>query len=247
MRLPVGEVVMKRWLALGVMLGLMGLFPARAADVAAKEEVKEKLRELQDYIGGWKGSGGPDKPRAGPREATWDESLDWSWRFKGDDAWLSLQVKGGKFYQSGQMRYLPEKKLYQLTLVDKNNMKLAFEGTIKNDTLTLQRQDSETKATQQVTMSVAAEGVRFIYRMAHKEEGKTYWVKDFMVACTKEGESLGKTEKKNECIVSGGVGTMPVTYKGETFYVCCSGCRDAFNENPEKYINEFKAKKAGKQ
>ena len=36
---------------------------------------------------------------------------------------------------------------------------------------------------------------------------------------------------------------MPISYKGETFYVCCSGCRDAFNENPEKYIKEFKAKK----
>ena len=32
-------------------------------------------------------------------------------------------------------------------------------------------------------------------------------------------------------------------YKGETFWVCCSGCRDAFNENPEKFIKEFKAKK----
>jgi YHS domain-containing protein len=36
-------------------------------------------------------------------------------------------------------------------------------------------------------------------------------------------------------------------HKGETYYVCCSGCRDAFNENPEKYITEFKAKKAGKR
>jgi hypothetical protein len=51
-------------------------------------------------------------------------------------------------------------------------------------------------------------------------------------------------EKKTECVVSGGLGTMPVSYKGETFYVCCSGCKDAFVENPEKFIKEFKAKKA---
>jgi len=31
-----------------------------------------------------------------------------------------------------------------------------------------------------------------------------------------------------------------------TYYVCCSGCRDAFNENPEKYIKEFNAKKGQK-
>ena len=60
---------------------------------------------------------------------------------------------------------------------------------------------------------------------------------------SKVGESLGATEKKQECVVSGGVGTMTVSYKGETFYVCCSGCRDEFNANPEKYVKEWKAKK----
>ena len=34
-----------------------------------------------------------------------------------------------------------------------------------------------------------------------------------------------------------------VQYMGETFYVCCSGCADAFKENPKKYVDEFKAKK----
>src|SRR5439155_27072915 len=67
------------------------------------------------------------------------------------------------------------------------------------------------------------------------------------VASTKIGESLGATEKKQECVVSGGVGTMAVSYKGETFYVCCSGCRDEFNANPEKYIKEFKAKKRSEE
>ena len=39
---------------------------------------------------------------------------------------------------------------------------------------------------------------------------------------------------------------MQVSYKGETFWVCCSGCADAFKENPEKYIAEFKAKQGKK-
>jgi YHS domain len=63
------------------------------------------------------------------------------------------------------------------------------------------------------------------------------------VACNKVGESLGAKEKKNLCIVTGGLGTSTVMYKGQTFYVCCSGCRDAFNENPEKFIKEWEAKK----
>src|SRR5437763_1789938 len=62
-------------------------------------------------------------------------------------------------------------------------------------------------------------------------------------AIWKEGESLGTTGKKNECIVTGGLGTIAVTYMGETFYVCCTGCRDAFNEEPAKFVKAFKEKK----
>jgi len=239
---------MKRLAALAFLLGLIALvMPALAADSADKAAAKEALKELQDYIGGWKGNGGPDKPRPGPRDPVWSESVSWSWRFKGDDAWLTLKVKDGKILKSGEMRYLPDKKAYQLTATDPDGKKIVFEGQLKGETLTLERVDPGTKATQQIKMNTAAEGVRFIYRIAHKDKGTTLWKKDYMVACTREGESLGKTEKKNECVVSGGVGTMPVSYKGETYYVCCSGCADAFKENPEKYINEYKAKKAGKK
>ena len=43
---------------------------------------------------------------------------------------------------------------------------------------------------------------------------------------------------------SGGRGTIPVTYKGQTYYVCCTGCRDAFKEDPEKYLKEYAERKA---
>ena len=237
---------MKRLLAFALILCLPAV--ALGAEPSAdKAEVKEALQALQDFIGEWQASGSPDKPRIDPRDPTWKETLSWAWRFKGDDAWLTLRVKDGKILKSGEMRYLPDKKVYLLTATDPDGKKLVFEGQLKGETLTLERVDPDTKATRQIKMNTAAEGVRFIYRVAHKDKGTTLWKKDYMVACTREGESLGKTEKKNECVVSGGVGTMPVSYKGETYYVCCSGCADAFKENPEKYINEYKAKKAGKK
>jgi hypothetical protein len=239
---------MKRLVALGLVLGLIALaLPAPAADEGDKEAVKEALKELQDFVGGWKGNGGPDKPRPSPRDPIWSETVRWGWRFKGDDAWLTMSVAGGQLFKGGELRYLPDKKAYQLTLTDKDNKKLVFEGQLRNEVLTLERQDAATRATQQVKMNVAGDGVRFIYRVAHKDSGSTIWKRDYMVACTKEGESLGKREKKNECVVTGGLGTMTVSYKGETYYVCCSGCADAFKENPEKYIAEYKARKAGKK
>ena len=39
-------------------------------------------------------------------------------------------------------------------------------------------------------------------------------------------------------IVTEGWGTMPVSYKGKSYYVCCTGCRDLFNKDPEAIIAE---------
>ena len=36
---------------------------------------------------------------------------------------------------------------------------------------------------------------------------------------------------------------IPVTYNGKTYYVCCTGCRDEFKANPEKYVKEFEEKR----
>jgi len=234
---------MKRLLALGLTLGVFAAaLPIRGAD-DDKDDPKEALKALQDFIGNWKGTGGPDKPRPGPSDPIWSEAVSWGWRFKGDDAWLVVNIKDGKYFNGGQVRYLPSKKCYQLTALSKDGKTLVFEGQLKNEILTLERTDPQTREMQQLKMNSAAEGVRLIYRMAHKDAGTTLWKKDYVVALTKEGESLATREKKTECVVSGGLGTIPIAYKGETFYVCCSGCADAFRENPEKYIAEYKAKK----
>src|SRR5438445_7684983 len=105
------------------------------------------------------------------------------------------------------------------------------------------RPDLQSQETPRLTRNSAGDGVRFIYRYAHKPEGRTLFTKDYQVAFTKVGESLAAGEKKVECPVSGGLGTIAVSYNGKTYYVCCSGCRDAFNENPEKFVKEFEAKK----
>ena len=236
---------MKRFVTLSLLLGIIA--PALAADNAEKNEAREALKELQEFIGNWKGVGGPDKPRPGPRDPVWNENISWCWRFKGNDAWLAMNVKDGKLFQSAELRYLPKKKFYQLTATNKDGKKIVFEGKIERDILKLERINPNTKATEQIAINTAAEGDRLIYRIAHKNEGTTLWRKDYLIACTREGVSLGKVDKKNECVVSGGLGTIAVSYKGETYYVCCSGCAEAFKENPEKYINEYKAKKAGKK
>jgi hypothetical protein len=178
-----------------------------------------------------------------PNDPVWSEQVSWGWKFKGDDAWLVMTVKGGKFLKGGELRYLTDKKKYQFTATFADGKTGVFEGDIKNDALKVERTDPDSKQVQYFTMTSAAEGARFIYSYSYKAPGSTLLTKDYMVASTREGVSLGPTAKKNICVVSGGLGTTAVSYKGETYYICCSGCAEAFKENPEKYIAEFKAKK----
>jgi hypothetical protein len=232
------------WLVLwGLGLFLPGVV---AGDDTEKKSSREALQALNDFIGRWKGVGGPEKPRPDPKE-TWNETIDWVWRFKGNDAWLVLTIKNGRYLQGGELRFLPEKQRYQFTARTKDGKPLIYEGQLKDEILTLERTDAEKKENQRLVMNLAGDGVRFIYRHEHKVIGRTIYVRDYQVGSSKEGESLAATEKKHECVVSGGLGKTTVTYKGTTYYVCCSGCRDAFLENPEKYIKEYEARKAKKE
>jgi YHS domain-containing protein len=239
---------MKRLFGLIVMVGVVALVAegltgtSKAAPTADQKKAKEKLQELHEFIGQFNGNGGPDKAKTAPNEL-WKETVNWGWKFKGDDTWLTVEFKDGRLFKSGEMRYLPTKNKYEFTVIGKDDKKRVFEGDLKNETLTLEYVDPETKETQQLVMNTVSEGVRFIYRFNRKAAGSTILKKEFIVTGNRDGESFAAAKGKgNICVVSGGVGTWTVSYKGETFYVCCSGCRDAFNENPEKYIKEFKAK-----
>lgn len=205
-------------------------------------DVKEALQELQDFIGNWNGTGTPVNSRE-----IWKEKASWSWRFKGKDVWLTLDMPDSRHILNAEVRYLPDKDKYQVIANEKGGKKRVFEGEFKKGKLTVQREDEASKETQQIEMKTVGGGVRFLFEYYTKPENRTLFNKKYTVALTKEGESFGTAAKKNECVVTGGLGTMAVSYKGMTYYVCCSGCRDAFNENPEKILQEYAArKKAGK-
>ncbi|HEV8062778.1 MAG TPA: YHS domain-containing protein [Gemmataceae bacterium] len=207
-----------------------------------RPNAKTALEAFNEFVGEWNGSGAPDKPRADPKDA-WRETAQWSWRFKGGEAALILTIEDGKLIKGGELRYLPETKRYSFTEKGKDGEKRIYQGEVKNGYLTLDFVDKKTGETKRLTLNSAGDGLRFIYKSAHKPEGRTLFIRDYQVAFSKKGETFAASEKKPECVVTGGLGTSTVVYKGTTYYLCCSGCRDAFNENPEKYIKESEARK----
>jgi hypothetical protein len=108
------------------------------------------------------------------------------------------------------------------------------------------REDDKKKETQQLVISLLHSN-RFLYRYEVKRHGKTLFARVYQVGATKEGEPFASGDGRPECVVSGGLGTIRVTHKGQTYYVCCSGCRDEFNANAEKYVKEYEEKKKKKK
>ncbi|MFO0969563.1 MAG: hypothetical protein U0793_28730 [Gemmataceae bacterium] len=237
---------MHRFAPLGLLALLAFSFPILGKPDAEKPaDAKEALQALQDYIGGWKGNASSEKDKS----SLWKETAEWSWRFKGKEIFFSVNMGTSKLFKKGEMRYVPDKGLYQLALTTKDGKDQVFEGKIaKGGYLTLERIDPATKEGQQIKINTAGGGLRLILTYATRAPERTIFNKQFQVSYTKEGESFGTAgDKGPECVVTGGRGTSTVSYMGVTYYVCCSGCRDAFNENPAKIVAEYKArKKAGR-
>ncbi len=220
---------------------LAGLLAAPAADTKDADASRKALQQLGEFVGEWKGTG---EAKAGGKAALWKETLSWSWKFQAGDAWLALAVKDGKFVTAGELRYDPEKKLYRLTLTDAAKRDETYEGSLTRGRLVLARKDPASGDVRRLTAYTLGDGARMIVHAEVQARGKGLFADVFKVAAHKEGESFaGGGGKKNVCVVTGGLGTIPVTYMGKTYYVCCSGCRDEFNEHPKKYVDEFEKRK----
>ncbi len=207
-----------------------------AQDKKDKEAVKAGLQVLQEYIGSWTGNG---EAKEG-KPTTWKETMNWGWNFKGDLG-LSVEFDKSKNFTKGLLKYLPEKKTYQLALTDAAKEEVIYEGKIERKALVLKHEDSATKDISSITISTNNDGARMIYTVAVQPKGKGLEKKLYTVQHTKEGMSLASA-KKNECCVTGGLGTIAVSYAGKTYYVCCTGCKAAFDDDAKNIVAEYEKK-----
>jgi hypothetical protein len=240
---------MKRTLPiLGVLLAsVCGLAFLHGDEATPKRTPKEALQAFNDLIGSWRGTGTPQQGTKEERDKNfWQETIAWEWQFKDKDAWLKAKFDKSKYFDGGELRYLPDTDRYQLTLRTLSKETLVFEGPLKDKRLTLDRTDTDKKETQRLIVSLLHSN-RYLYRYEVKSGDQTLFTALYQVGATKEGVPFAEGDGKPVCVVSGGLGTIPVMYKGKTYYVCCSGCRDAFNDDKETYIKEFEEKQAKKK
>jgi YHS domain-containing protein len=214
---------------------------AKAADQA---KAKKALAEVQEFIGPWNVEG---LQKVSGRTESWKTKANWGWKFdkESGDAWIVAKFDKDKYYSDAALKYLPAKKKYQLTLtpITAGAAPQVFEGDFLRGTLTVTRKDEVSGDVYRFKMNTAAEGIRMLAEVTKQDKGRGPFTDVYKLNATKEGESFAGGAKKPECIVTGGAATIAVSYMGKTYYVCCSGCRDEFNANPEKIIKEAAKKK----
>jgi len=229
-----------KYLQVCILLG----FAVLGADEPGKRSPADALRAFNDLIGSWGATGTPEGTREEKQRGFWRESISWTWNFKGNDAALKAAIAKGKHFTGAELRFLPNKDRYLLTLTTPAKQELQFVGSLKDNVLMVERNDETKKETQRIVLSMF-HGTRFIYRFEVKPEGRASFTRVYSVGSTKEGVAFaGPGDNSPECVVSGGLGKIKVTYKGETYYVCCTGCQEAFKDDPEKYLKEYAARKA---
>lgn len=222
--------------------------PVCGCDTPKATSPKEALQPFGVLIGSWKGAGAPDGTKEERAAGAWEETIAWEWKFKDQDAWLAVTFTKGKHFTKGELRYTPDKDTKEprftltTTAADKSTRTFTGPLTDKDKVLTLTRTDGPKDEEQRVVFSLLHHN-RHLYRFEARPAGTTVaFTRKYQVGATKEGVAFADVPKGPECIVSGGLGTMKVSYKGKDYWVCCSGCRDEFKDNPEKYIKEFEAK-----
>jgi YHS domain-containing protein len=202
---------------------------------APKKSDREALKPLHGLIGDWKATGTPNGSREEREKGHWFESAAWQWQFKGASAWLRADLEKGKHFTRFEIR--PAGDGYELKAWPAGGGEpRRLLGKLEKNRLIFERQEGKTA--EQVTF-VLLHSNRYSYALAVRPEGHAVFSEKYKVWGTKQGVPFAVVDKGPECIVSGGKGTSTVSYKGKTYYVCCSGCRDAFNAEPAKYVKEY--------
>ena len=203
---------------------------------------------LEYLVGGWKGTGIPAKNRL----KGWPEKHSWAWKFaKGKPVGMTLEITGGKALAKADISRDAKTGGFRLVGTDPDGNPIQFAGKLDDSgVLKLDRVDPPAEIGQErldITVPQSAEKIRYTMKMFRKAPDAPQFASVVEANVGKEGESFaagGAGADLPKCLITGGAGTMSVAYMGKSYPVCCSGCRDEFNDNPEKYVKKYLEKVA---
>ena len=229
--------------------GVVTSSSAASADTGEKfASVRAALKPLQILIGSWNGTS---------RNAALDQP-GWAWDLKTDPKQPALKIKSakGKYIREGRLTFHPAAQEFEFTTTDGDDKPHVFRGTFSEPVQDVPGDDKKMQRTYKLQLTEAAadadgeqwrlvinqqENNRYILEVDRKR-GTGMFNRVDTINIQREGTSFALSDTDygdKTCVISQGLGTTSVSHKGKTYWVCCSGCKAAFEEEPDRWIAKF--------
>lgn len=226
--------------------------------------VMEKLKPLQVMLGEWRGT--TRKEFDGFKAV---DSHEWIWDLRTDPERPALAVKSDKspYLRQARLTWEPNKKQFLLSATDGAGVTHTYTGDYTDPVneiigpddkphrvfrLELTETPESAKTGGNESWQIAfrqQENNRYLLEVSKRRGTAQYRVHD-IVSTQRHGTSFALSDDdygEKTCIISEGLGTSTVSWKGKSYWVCCSGCRAAFEEDPEKWIARAEKRAAEKK
>lgn len=226
-----------------------------AAPKVDRNAVMAAMKPIQTVLGAWEGK---TQRNVGDFKAL--DQPTWVWDHKTDRDQPALVMKSEKnhYFREARLTYVPGIDKFQLTTTDADAHKRVFQGTFTSPVEEYTGDDNRPQKKFKIEMTEITPGVsrdqwqvvlnqqdnnRYLFELAEKKGMR--FLRFDTLANQRAGTSFALNDsdyKERTCVISGGLGTTAVTFGGKTYYVCCSGCKSAFDDEPARWVAEFEAK-----
>ena len=220
-----------------------------------RRKLLEAMKPVQIMLGKWKGT---TQKEVGDFKAL--DEPEWVWDFQSDRDQPAMVMRSEKspYFSEARLTYLVEDEVFELKTTDPDGKGRRFVGTFEKPVEEFQGDDQKMHVSYQLQLAQTdgtsprdtwqvtfnqQQNHRYLVELARKS-GSNFLRFD-TIATQRDGTSFGKSDVgygDRECIISGGLGTSQVSHNGKSYWVCCSGCQAAFNEDPESWIAEYQEK-----
>ncbi|MEQ9410121.1 MAG: hypothetical protein RIK87_20470 [Fuerstiella sp.] len=218
-----------------------------------RQAVMEKLKPLQVILGQWRGT--TRREFEGFKAV---DSHEWIWDLRSNPQQPALSVTSDKspYIRTAKLTWYPKLQQFGMQATDSDGVTRQYAGDFTDPVhevvgsddklhrvfrleLTQTPESAETVGGDVWQIALAQqENSRYLLEVA-KRRGSADFRRHDTVSTQREGTSFAISDSdygEKTCIISQGLGTISVSFKGRTYWVCCSGCKAAFEEDPEQWI-----------
>ncbi len=219
-----------------------------------QESLLEAMEPLKVLTGAW---------RATPQRANAGDTLEepsWAWDFRTEPGHpaLVMSTSDSPYFRNIRLSYDVESRQFTMTIEGVDEQIRELRGTFETPPTEFQGDDRRMHVTYKLTLDeVEPADERDQWQIALNQQDNNRYLVELSrhrsngfarfdtINTQRQGTSFAAADDdygERTCIISGGLGTMTVSFEGKSYWVCCSGCQAAFNDDPEKWIARFEEK-----